>query len=803
MNLPELPQLPLSDYRAEFDRALESGPLLLEAEPGAGKSTLAPLWALVAAPADQQVWLVQPRVLAARSVARRLAQLLGESVGQSVGYQVPFDRQVQNTTRLVVMTPGILLQRLLADPELSGVATVMLDEVHERSVDQDTAWAWLQEVALLREDLQLVLMSATPDPALRQQVSQQLAAPGRCFPVGVDYLPAQQVAGQRREPLEAQLLRALGKASQSSEDWTRQTVLVFLPGWRAIERCAQAIHKAFPGVSVARLHSRVPDAEQQRALDPAQGARIILATNIAETSLTIADVTLVIDSGLVRTPEFEQRTGISRLQDRRVSRASAEQRRGRAGRVQAGHCVRLWSGSEALAPAESPQIRATDYLPLALRLAHWGAPVSELPWLEPPNPMALKHAWAQLRAWQLVDDEHRITHWGRQVSALGTHPRWAALLLDQVRAGGDLPEALLTLTLALHFDFEGAEQGQDWLTQAERELARNRQWQQQRRRWLKVLGCGVQGSAPLDAGRLAWALRDRIGHRQDSGRYRLNSGISVAPERPLEADWAVFPFIAAWGQGHRGQGWPLELTQEQRRELSEPEAQLEHKGQHWRRRVRWRMGGAVTAEDVHKLDGDALVAALCADILERGLQYYPWPPEAQQWLQRARLAQNHQLLDLPPLNDAALLSSLEQWLAPFLAPSCRPEALPWEQGLKFYLGHDSVLALERLLPARLTLPSERSVAIVYPPEGLPEVSGKLQEFFGCEQMALAEGRVPLRLHLASPNGSPLAITADLASFWQGAYAEVRKQMRGRYPKHPWPEDPLSHAPTRLTKKRLG
>jgi len=410
-----LPELPLSDYRAEFERGMESGPLLLEAEPGAGKSTLAPLWALAAVPAGQQVWLVQPRVLAARSLARRLAQLLDESVGQSVGYQVPFDRKIQNSTRLVVMTPGILLQRLLADPELSGVATVMLDEVHERSVDQDTAWAWLQEIALLREDLKLVLMSATPDPALRQQVDRQLAAPGRCFPVGLDYLPPRQTGQQRREFIEAHLVRALETAPGG--DWRRRTVLVFLPGWRAIERCAGALHKAYSGVPVARLHSRVPDAEQQRALDPEQGPRVILATNIAETSLTIADVTLVIDSGLVRTPEFEQRTGISRLQDRRISRASAEQRRGRAGRVQAGHCIRLWSESEALAPAESPQIRATDYLPLALRLAHWGSPVAELPWLEPPNPMALNHAWGQLRAWRLVDEAHRITRWGRQVSA--------------------------------------------------------------------------------------------------------------------------------------------------------------------------------------------------------------------------------------------------------------------------------------------------------------------------------------------------------------------------------------------------
>lgn len=795
----ELPNLPLSDYRADFEQALSQGPLLLEAEPGAGKSTLAPLWALELAPAGQQVWLVQPRVLAARSLARRLAQLQGETVGQSVGYQVPFDRQESAETRLRVMTPGILLQHLLRDPGLDGVATVMLDEVHERSLDQDTAWAWLQEVALLRDDLQLVLMSATPDPALRQQIAQQIAAPGRCFPVSMDYRVPRKDSRQWRESIDEQLLRAL----ESLPDWREQTALVFLPGWGAIEACARALGRAHPGARVERLHSRVPDAEQNRALDPASGPRLILATNIAETSLTIADVTLVIDSGLVRQPEYEQRTGISRLRDRRISRASAEQRRGRAGRVQEGHCVRLWSAEEALAPAEQPEIRATDYRPLALRLAHWGSPVADLPWLEPPNPLALDQARTQLRAWQLLDEDSRITEAGRQVSALGTHPRLAALLQDQVREQSALTDAVLWLALVLHFDWRAPGEGDDWLGSAGRELGRNRQWQQQRRRWLKVLGVSVRQTGVLEPMRLAWAFRDRIGHRQASGRYRLNSGISVAPEAPLSEDWAVFPQIAARGKGHVGQGWPLELNAAQRRELSESEAQLEHRGKDWRRRVIWRMGGAVSAEDLEPLTAEAVAPALVADIQHHGLDLYPWSQGAQQLLRRARLAAEYQLLNLPDLVEAALLGQLAQWLAPFLGPANRPDALPWEQGLAFYLGYDALQALDRLLPTHLTLPSERRVAIVYPDSGLPEVSGKLQEFFGCRQMALAEGRVPLRLHLTSPNGSPLAITADLASFWQGAYPEVRKQMRGRYPKHPWPEDPLSHAPTRLTKKRLA
>ncbi len=797
MTPPNLPTLPLSDYHAEFINALGQGPLLLEAEPGAGKSTLAPLWALEAAPAGQQVWLVQPRILAARGVARRLAELCGERVGQTVGYQVPFDRQVSEKTRLVVMTPGIALQRLLADPELAGVATVMLDEVHERALDQDTAWAWLQEVAVLREDLALVLMSATPDPVLQQQVAQRLSAPGRCFPVSVDYLTPRQEARSLPERLEDHLMRALSGVA----DWQAQTVLVFLPGWRAIEDCAQALLRSAPSARVVRLHSRVPDAEQQQALDPASGPRVILATNIAETSLTIADVTLVVDSGQVRRSVFEQGTGISRLQTRRISQASAEQRRGRAGRVQAGQCIRLWSKEEALAPAEPPEVRSTDYVPLALRLAHWGSPVADLPWLEPPNPLALQRAQQQLVDWQLLDEAGRVTAQGEQVAGLGTHPRLARLLQESVESDEALPEGVLLLALVLHF--EALEPSDQWQATARATLSNNRFWQQQARRWQKALGASVSAPAELDPQLLADAFRDRIGHRQESGRYRLNSGISVAPDQPIDSEWAVFPDVMAQGKGHRGIGWPLTLSDAQLKQLSQPDSRLEYRSKGWVVITAWQMGGSVTAEDRMRLTGEALTEAVISDLRKRGLGAYPWTDEASQLRQRARMAREAGLLELPALDDEALISTLEQWLAPYITDRLHPDRFPWVEALKFYLGYQSVQSLDALLPRQMRLPSGRTVPVDYPQTGAPTVNGKLQEFFGCERFELAEGRVPLQLHLTSPNGSPLAITADLASFWQGAYVEVRKQMRGRYPKHPWPEDPSSHPPTRLTKKRLG
>ncbi len=789
--------LPLSASRDEFVRALRGGSLLLEAEPGAGKSTLAPLWALEAAAAEQQVWLVQPRVLAARALARRLAALRGEPLGRSVGLQVPFERVGGEATRLWLMTPGILLQRLLADPELTGVGVVMLDEIHERAVDQDTAWAWLQEAQVLREDLALVLMSATPDPALQRQVGQRLHAPGRCFPVTLEHQPP-----RADEPLAEQVCRALAAC-----DWQQRTVLVFLPGWRDIEQTAAQVTQRWPGRPVYRLHSRVDDAEQARALDPAQGRRLILATNIAETSLTIPDVTLVIDSGWQRRPDYEQGTGIARLKTRRISRASAEQRRGRAGRVQAGHCVRLWPESEHLAPADLPEIRATDCLPLALRLAHWGTPVEQLDWLEAPGSLALSQARARLQQWGQLDEAERITAAGRLVAALGTHPRVAALLQGQ----RPLPEQTLLLALALHFDLSADDDMDAWLAAARRQWRSHPHWRQQAERWLRVLDTRL---SPEDADRqaLALALSDRIGCRQPSGRYRLNSGISVLPGRALDSPWAVFPLIVPRSRGHSGPALALEPDLATRRRLSSVNETLERRRDGWGLRRQWLLGGALVDEQWQPLAPQELPQRLVAHVAElagqQGLDALHWDAIARRLLARARLAARRELLALPDLSEAALLRSLPQWLGPFLDQGSALERLPWLQALRFHLGHDVCAALERWLPERLTLPSGRVVAVQYPVarggEGdEPVVSGKLQEFFGCARLLLADGRVPLRIHLVSPNGSPLAITADLASFWQHGYPEVRKQMRGRYPRHPWPEDPMAHPATALTQKALA
>lgn len=818
--IPELPELPLSAYRERFLATLQHSPLLLEAEPGAGKSTLAPLWVLAQAATQQAVWVVQPRVLAARALAHRLAELLGEGCGQQVGYQIPFERSCSSHTRLVFMTPGILLQQLLQNPTLDGVAAVLLDEVHERSVNQDLAWAWLQEVQILRDDLQLVLMSATPDSELQKQIAQRMFVAGKCFPVTTSYQPPRQTAHHlphlRVEQLTDQILRAL----KSQTDWPLRTVLIFLPSWRTIEDCATALQAAYPEQKIMRLHSRIAASEQARALSPNEGARIILATNIAETSLTIADVTLVIDTGLVRRAEYEQRTGINRLRTTKISQASADQRRGRAGRVQAGHCIRLWSQDSPLASADLPEIRTTDYLSLAIRIAHWGTKVQQLNWLEPPSQLALQQAQRQLCGWQLIDDEGNITAAGRQVSSLGTHPRLAVALQLAVAAQA-VSQSLLLLVLALHFDLAPSDAVTTWLLAAEQELHRNSQWRAQYKRWLSVLEiaaplvnsttAATEQSLPVAL--LARAFNDRIGFRQESGRYRLNSGISIEPNHRLDSAWAVFLFVSPKPKGHAGLGLALQLTSAEQKALSQCTTELVFKDQRWHELCRWQMGSVVVAELATPLANEKIPAALCnylaAEVEQSTCKKLPLSQAAELLLARARLLANLNLLsestqpnELPDLTDRHLITNLDTWLQPFLTAQTRLDAIPWLPAIETYLGYDLCQKINVLMPEKIQLPSGRAVSISFSAEGVPEISAKLQEFFGCEQLQLAKGKIPLRIHLLAPNGSPLAITTNLHTFWQQGYPSARKDMRGRYPRHPWPENPMTHVATALTKRRL-
>jgi ATP-dependent helicase HrpB len=814
-----LDQLPLFFLKDQFSELLDrEKTFLIEPEPGAGKSTLVPLWVLEKLPKGKQVWLIQPRVLATLALAKRLTGLANDlfqtqdKLGEHVGYQVPFDNQQSSQTQLLLMTPGILLQHLLNDPSLDKVACVILDEVHERTVNQDLAFVFLQEAAILRDDLQLILMSATPDPALQKSISTRLFAPGRQFPIETRYCPKKKnlQAKQLDEPLSQHLLRALTEIP----DWQERCCLVFLPGWKEIENCRTELSNRFPQHKILCLHSRVHSQEQMKALDHSQGARIILSTNIAETSLTIPDVTLVIDSGLMRRVDYEQRTGISNLRTSMISQSSADQRRGRAGRVQAGICIRLWSQDTQLAASDLPELRSTDYLPLALRLAHWSSPVEDLQWIEKPNSLALNYANQELRKMDFLDSKNTITGLGKKVSQLGTSPRVAALLLSQTESE-NISDELLLLALVIHFDFTIDSVDGDWQSVAAKERNKNSQWQLQQKRWLSYLQIKAV-EKPINSLGLAKSFSDRIGFLLDSGsdrlkKYRLNSGMSISASQPIASSWAVFPIIDVSGKQSRGLGFSLELNSAQQKALSQLKTQLVFK-QSWCEHHSWWMGGVMIEEEYLPIMTSDIGLRLGNYIQqlanEKSITQLAWCEQSLNLLLRARIIQQKSLMELPELTDEFLTQHIHQWLSPFLTGDSKLDSLPWLNALNFYLGHEAVSSIQKIIPEKIQLPSGRSVSIDINSHQQLVVSAKLQEFFGCEELIIGNGhagsnQLSLQIHLLSPNGSPLAITSDLRSFWKQSYPEVCKEMRGRYPRHPWPDDPMSHQPTALTKRKLN
>lgn len=791
------PQYPISSLENEVLLKYKQGSVLIEAEPGAGKSTLVPLWVLENTAADKKVILVQPRVLAAQAIASRLADLIGEVVGKSIGYRVAYDTCTSSQTRMEVVTPGVLVQQLLQNPLAEELECIILDEVHERSEAQDLLWVMLQEIRILRPELRVIAMSATPDPQWHTSVDFHLLAQGRCFPVSTQYCSSSLYMGNANT-LAEDILRA----TESYKLWRSACVLVFLPGWREIEAAYNGISRKYPEHKIYRLHSQIEPHEQRLALDETQGPRIILSTNVAETSITIPDVTLVIDSGLAKRVDYEQKTGVSRLRLGRISQASADQRRGRAGRVQAGHCIRLWSEADQLAAADLPEIRNTDLLPLALRLAYWqewGSDPKSLPWLEKPNLLAVEQAFRYLAVMGFVIGT-KITAKGKQVIALGTHPRIASLLLNEF----GVDDTLLLLALALHFEWLAEGDLGHYLATANAELQRNRRWQTLRKRWRNQLRTAA--SAPDHNLILAQAFPDRIGALQESKKYRLNSGISVSPWASLQQEWAVFPVVSASAKHHHGLAVPLAMTVEQLKTFSQKKSQLVKKADEWFWSHEWFIGGEVvdtlTSSASEEQVVEHLLAELTQKIYERGLGACITDGRAAALWQRALLAQRQTQTPYPNLEEQHLTQGLSQWLLPFLAKNHSLNDLPWLAALEFYLGYEGISWLDSYLPALITLPSGRQIHPEINTDGEACVSAKLQEFFGCESLSWGKSTLQLRIELLSPNGSSLAITRDLKNFWQNAYKEVCKEMRGRYPRHPWPDNPMEHAATSLTKKKL-
>ena len=836
----------------EATLAAPGATLLLQAPPGAGKTTRVPGVALRAlgqadGPASR-VWMVEPRRLAARAAAQRLAAELGEPVGQRVGYSVRLERRVSAATRIEVLTGGLFLRRLQADPALEGVGCVVLDEFHERHADTDLALALVRQAReLLAPDLRLVVMSATLElEALAAQMPEAsvLRSAGRSHPVSV----AHQVP-RPDEPLARQVLRALEsqgwpqpQAPAAADVAPGTTALVFLPGQAEIHACGRALEACAWGDAIdwVALHGSLPLEQQSAAIAAARPGRpkVVLATSLAESSLTIAGVGLVIDAGLSRRNRFDPGTGLDSLVTLPASRASAEQRTGRAGRLGPGHCVRLWSPAEQQRrPTHDPAaLLEADPLPLALQLAWWGDPLGrELAWLDPPPAAALVEALQLLEQLQAIEANGRLSPYGRRLAELGLHPRLGHMLVVAEQWGAQPLASALAVLLSERDPLSRQDDGSDLLARLDwlRRRSSGHPLRRLQAQWLRQAAAGnasdpavgapglpghnLGDDSTLAARLVAAAYPERLAlARADSqGRFLLRSGrgATLHPQDPLVGEPALAVAVLDGAQQDARILLAVPLPLEQLHALAEQQGQ-------WLEQARWdASAGKVRCERTLRLDAlmlerrpwpqadaAAVATALQEGLRQRGLTALPWTAATRQLQQRLNLAHQHLGEPWPDRRDSALLEQLSSWLGPCLegmrslddlgqldlAEALWAE-LPWSQRRE----------LDQLLPGSLTLPTGRQVRLDYS-GGAPVLAAKLQEFFGvAEGPTVLGGRLAVSLHLLSPAGRPAAITSDLAGFWAGGYRDVRRELRGRYPRHPWPEDGAQAQPTRLTKAALG
>lgn len=858
------PPCPMDELRPELLRLLEHGDsLVLGAPPGAGKSSRVPLW-LLDAPwlADRKILLLEPRRVAARALGRYMARLLGEEPGQTVGWRMREESVIGPATRIEVITEGVLTRLLQADPELPQAACVIFDEFHERSLQADLGLALcLESRAALRPDLRLLVMSATLDV---QAVAHLLGdcpglnCAGRSFPVETRWLPPR--GAQRRMGAEfwrhtaAVILQLLREETGS--------LLAFLPGAGEIRQVAALLEERLPpDARLCPLYGNLSAREQDAAIALAEAGtrKVVLATSIAETSLTIEGVRLVVDAGLERSARFDPACGLSRLVTGRVSLAGAAQRAGRAGRMEPGICCRLWAREEenGLRPQIRPEILDADLSGLLLQLAVWGAAgpdgVASLTWLDQPPPAALAVARQTLYDLGALDERGRATSLGRKMVALPSSPRLARLLLY----GRERGHAALACCLAALLedrdpllrsgqDAHGADcdlgRRLDWLCRG-RDTPEKTRLRRRARRLADSLGVRQQvfDAALTDqdaAGTLlalAWPewLAQRLSgdaDRPKAGRtggqpgeqavvhFLLRSGQAAQlPQSDPLASREFLAVAAVSGGGPRGRirlaapfGHPQleelfghQISSQDCISVSDDGAVLARRQQ---------MLGSLLLRDapLPRPDAGSCVRALCEYLRQgggRNLARLPWSDEARQWRARVALLRELDGDPWPDLSDHALLKNLENWLAPWLAECTALHQLtPGRllEALRAQLPYPLTRRLEREAPSHWQVPSGTLRPIVYGEEGGPWLAAKLQELFGCEESPrIAQGRVPLTLRLNSPAGRPLQVTRDLAHFWRNGYQAVRAEMRGRYPKHPWPEDPLTAPATALTKKKLA
>ncbi|MDV0420096.1 ATP-dependent helicase HrpB [Klebsiella grimontii] len=781
--------LPVAAVLPELLSALRHAPqVLLNAPTGAGKSTWLPLQILAQGKINGRIILLEPRRLAARNVAQRLAELLGEKPGETVGYRMRAETCVGPNTRLEVVTEGILTRMIQRDPELSGVGLAILDEFHERSLQADLALALLLDVQQgLRDDLKLLIMSATLDNERLQRLLPEapvIVSEGRAFPVERRFQPL--ATHQRFDEAVAIAAAELLRSENGS-------MLLFLPGVGEIQRVQERLaERVASDVVLCPLYGALPLSEQRKAILPAPvGMRkVVLATNIAETSLTIEGIRLVVDSAQERVARFDARTGLTRLVTQRISQASMTQRAGRAGRLEPGICLHLLAKEQAerAAAQGDPEILQSDLSSLLLELLQWGCQdPAQLSWLDLPPAVNLAAARRLLTDLSALEGERLSSH-GRKMAALGNDPRLAAMLTAAEDADGAATAAKLAAIL------------------------------QRAQQLIKRLAVrGGQPDADRIAALLASAFADRIAHRRgQEGRYQLANGMGAmldADDALGRHEWLIAPLLLQGSSSPDARillALPVEINAliercpalVQRSDIVEWDEALGTL-KAWRRTCIGRL--VIKTQPLAKPSEEELHQAMLNGIREKGLSVLNWTPEAEQL--RLRLHCAAQWLPeeaWPAVDEASLLASLEQWLLPQMTGvhSLRAlKALDVRQALQNWLPWPLRQKLDSELPTHYTVPTGSRIAIRYHDDNPPALAVRMQEMFGeATTPTIAQGRVPLVLELLSPAQRPLQITRDLGAFWQGSYREVQKEMKGRYPKHVWPDDPANTAPTRRTKK---
>lgn len=816
--------LPVVQILPNLIQQLHHGDAILVAPPGAGKSTCLPLELLKTRQFSQQkIIMLQPRRIAVRNIARYLAQQLNEPVGQTIGYRIRGENKTSDATKLEIVTEGILTRMLQSQPELPGIGLVIFDEFHERSVHADFSLALCLEVQqALREDLRLLVMSATLDVAALKPLmpaAKVLQCEGRSYPIDIVYRP-----DNRPLPLYQKVCRLVLNVIAAHQ----KDILVFLPGAWDIRQAASSLEQSLPqGFKIHCLFGELTKSEQQAALmSNDKGLRkIVLATNIAETSLTIEGIEVVVDSGMQKTAVFQLSKGITHLQTNSISQASAIQRAGRAGRLGPGCCYRLWSGEQQdrLAVQSTPEILSSDMAAFILEAAIWGCQLSELALIDMPSTAQLQQGKQRLLELQAMDSAMRLRPLGREMHALGCHPAIANMLLKSL----SISSAHQSLACALAAILES----KDPLSRSSgAQLYLRLQYLQQNsshsiwlliKQWHKRAKCKLQDWPLEDTGRLlAFAFPHWIGRLRQGGRYQLanGSGAELGQDDPLaQQQWIVVGDMLSTdkqqGDARISLAEPLSKQDIERyfshliyaQETCFWDPQKQGISAQYQRKLGQIV---ISKEAASKLVPQQIDAIWRQVVLDKGVMQLPFEEEALQLIYRVRLASKVlSQYDWPDMSEQGLQDSIEQWLLPYLQ-----KVYNWQQlsKLRFLdilsarLDWTAQKRLNEYLPCKFLVPSGSHIRLTYLPEGGAQLSVRMQEMYGLQESpTVARGNTPLRLELLSPAGRPLQTTQDLAGFWLGSYKEVQKEMKGRYPRHYWPDDPAKAQATTKTKKKMN